>query len=367
MGPATDRPWAKPICHEQSGGGVHRNLSRQLTETRLRLADNAAAARLSGKRDEHLRTVERELGVTIIPRGTELVVCGEAQAVDQAVRVLEDLRGLSERKPFISRQEVQYALRLAREGGDVRLEDIQDYIIYPGGPGRDVRPRSLGQRLYVEAIRRHSLVFGIGPAGTGKTFLAVAMGVAALKTREVRRLVLTRPAVEAGEKLGFLPGDLREKVDPYLRPLYDALHDILGVEQFQRHVERGLIEVVPLAYMRGRTLEEAFIILDEAQNTTPQQMKMFLTRMGIGSRVVVTGDLTQIDLPPGQRSGLAEAREVLASVEGIAFVTFTEADVMRHELVQKVINAYAEYERGRASAAGSSSPGVEAGDEDVGR
>src|SRR5690606_3634784 len=213
----TDRPWTKTIHHEQSGGGVHRNLSRQLTETRLRLADNAAAARLSGKRDEHLRTVERELGVTIIPRGTELVVCGEAQAVDQAVRVLEDLRGLSERKPFISRQEVQYALRLAREGGDARLEDIQDYSIYPGGPGREVRPRSRWRRLYVVPILGRRLVFGSGPAGTGKTFRAVAMGVAALKTREVRRVVLTPSAVGAGEKPGYFPGDVGEYVEPYQR------------------------------------------------------------------------------------------------------------------------------------------------------
>lgn len=348
--------------------GVLRDiLGGQIVEEKVSLADNRAAARLCGERDENLRLIEKELGVAIIPRGTELVVSGEAGAVDQAVKTLVDLRALSERKPFISRQEVQYAMRLARDGGAVRLEDIQSDVIYPGGPGRTIRPRTVGQRLYVEAIRRHSLVFGIGPAGTGKTFLAVAMGAAALKAREVRRLVLTRPAVEAGEKLGFLPGDLREKIDPYLRPLYDALNDILGIDQFQRYMERGVIEVVPLAYMRGRTLEEAFIILDEAQNTTPQQMKMFLTRMGLGSRVVVTGDLTQIDLPPGQRSGLEEARDVLKHVDGIAFVTFSDADVMRHELVQKVVEAYAVYERTAASARRRFQAGAnQSGDEDFG-
>lgn len=331
---------------------------QQLVETKFVVADNAAAARLCGERDENLKVIEKELGVTILPRGNELALYGDSGAVQQAVRVLEDLRGLSERKPFISRQEVQYALRLAREGDVVRLDDIQrDIIVYAAGTGRAISPRTLGQRLYVEAIRNHSLVFGIGPAGTGKTFLAVAMGVAALKAREVRRLVLTRPAVEAGEKLGFLPGDLREKVDPYLRPLYDALQDILGIELFQRHLERGVIEVVPLAYMRGRTLEDAFIILDEAQNTTAQQMKMFLTRMGLGSRVVVTGDLTQVDLPAGQRSGLEEAHHVLADVEGVAFSYLSERDVMRHELVQKILQAYAAYEEAGRPGAHPGKPG----------
>lgn len=304
------------------------------------VGDNAAAARLCGERDGHLKVIERELGVTILPRGNELAVVGDRVAVSKALRTLEDLRSLSERKPYISRQEVNYALRLAQAEVDAHLWEIESDILHVTANGRAVSPRTLGQRRYVEAIRRYSLVFGIGPAGTGKTFLAVAMGVAALKAREVRRLVLTRPAVEAGEKLGFLPGDLHEKIDPYLRPLYDGLREILGSELFERHMERGIIEVVPLAYMRGRTLEDAFIILDEAQNTTPEQMKMFLTRMGVGSKVVVTGDLTQIDLPPGQRSGLEEAREVLEGVEGIAFVEFSDADVVRHELVQKVIKAY---------------------------
>lgn len=323
-------------------------MSGRTSATRFVVADNAAAARLCGEQDGHLKVIEKELGVTILPRGNELALYGDSDAVRQAIRALEDLRGLSERKSFISRQEVQYALQLAREGSSARLEDIQrEVIIHAAGSGRVITPRTLGQRLYVEAIRTHSLVFGIGPAGTGKTFLAVAMGVSALKAREVRRLVLTRPAVEAGEKLGFLPGDLREKIDPYLRPLYDALQDILGLELFNRYLERGVIEVVPLAYMRGRTLEDAFIILDEAQNTTSQQMKMFLTRMGIGSKVVVTGDVTQIDLPPGQRSGLEEAQEVLKDVEGVAFRYFGERDVVRHELVQKVINAYALHEEAR--------------------
>lgn len=339
----------------------------QLTEARLALRDNTAAARVFGERDEHLHMIEEELGVTILARGNEVAVSGEVDAVQHAVAALKDLDNVSRHKPFISRQEVQYALRLAREGGRTRLEDIQKNIIHAAGAGRPVVPRTLGQSLYIDAIRSHDIAFGIGPAGTGKTFLAVAMGVAALKAREARRLVLTRPAVEAGEKLGFLPGDLREKIDPYLRPLYDALHDILGPEQHERYLERGVIEVVPLAYMRGRTLEDAFIILDEAQNTTPQQMKMFLTRMGIGSKVVVTGDKTQIDLPPGQESGLLQVEKVLRDVRDIAFVYFTEEDVVRHELVQKVIRAYERYEEGRrrvSSAEGSDSG--PSGDEEFG-
>src|SRR5690606_27992593 len=264
--------------------------------------DNSAALGVFGERDEHLRTIERALGVTIVPRGNALAISGEPAAVDQALRVLRDLAELCRTRPYLTAQEVRYALRLAAGGAGATLADIQRDVVVVTARGRPVTPRTLGQKLYVDAMRRHSLVFAIGPAGTGKTYLAVAVAVAALRARSVARLVLTRPAVEAGERLGFLPGDLQDKVDPYLRPLYDALYDIVGAEAFQRQVERGVIEVAPLAYMRGRTLEDAFVILDEAQNTTPEQMKMFLTRMGLRSRMVVMGDLTQIDLPPGQMS-----------------------------------------------------------------
>jgi len=324
-------------------------LNKAVAEARFIVDDNAAALGVSGERDEHLRTIERELRVSIVPRGNTLVINGEPSAVDTALRVLHDLAEVSRQRPYLTAQEVRYALRLAAHGNGARLADIQRDAVVFTARGRPVTPRTVGQQRYVEAMRRHSLVFAIGPAGTGKTYLAVAVAIAALKERSVHRIVLTRPAVEAGERLGFLPGDLQEKVDPYLRPLYDALYDIVGADTYQRHVERGVIEVAPLAYMRGRTLEDAFVILDEAQNTTPEQMKMFLTRMGLRSRMVVTGDLTQIDLPPGQVSGLAHARTVLADT-GIPFIELSDADVVRHELVQAIIRAYERDEQRRAQA-----------------
>ena len=253
-------------------------------------------------------------------------------------------------------------MRLAANGHGTRLADLQQDVVVVTARGRPVTPRTLGQQRYVDALRRHSLVFAVGPAGTGKTYLAVAVAVAALRERSVTRLILTRPAVEAGERLGFLPGDLQHKVDPYLRPLYDALYDIVGAETFQRHVERGVIEVAPLAYMRGRTLEDAFVILDEAQNTTPEQMKMFLTRMGLRSRMAITGDLTHVDLPGGQVSGLAHARAVLADT-GIPFVELSDADVVRHELVQRIIRAYERAEQ-RGSQVQARGQAREPGDED---
>lgn len=320
-----------------------------MAEAKFIVDDNAAALGVSGERDEHLRTIERELRVSIVPRGNTLVINGEPSAVDTALRVLHDLAEVSRQRPYLTAQEVRYALRLAAHGNGARLADIQRDAVVFTARGRPVTPRTVGQQRYVDAMRRHSLVFAIGPAGTGKTYLAVAVAIAALKERSVHRIVLTRPAVEAGERLGFLPGDLQEKVDPYLRPLYDALYDIVGADTYQRHVERGVIEVAPLAYMRGRTLEDAFVILDEAQNTTPEQMKMFLTRMGLRSRMVVTGDLTQIDLPPGQVSGLAHARTVLADT-GIPFIELSDADVVRHELVQAIIRAYERDEQRRAQA-----------------
>ncbi|MFS8543478.1 MAG: PhoH family protein [Limnochordales bacterium] len=342
-------------------------MSKPLMEATFAVEDNSAALGVFGERDEHLRTIERALGVTIVPRGNALAISGEPAAVDQALRVLRDLAELCRTRPYLTAQEVRYALRLAAGGAGATLADIQRDVVVVTARGRPVTPRTLGQKLYVDAMRRHSLVFAIGPAGTGKTYLAVAVAVAALRARSVARLVLTRPAVEAGERLGFLPGDLQDKVDPYLRPLYDALYDIVGAEAFQRQVERGVIEVAPLAYMRGRTLEDAFVILDEAQNTTPEQMKMFLTRMGLRSRMVVTGDLTQIDLPPGQMSGLAHARAVLADT-GIPFVDLSDADVVRHELVQKIVRAYERAEqRGlRARPAGRApEPGDEEYDQET--
>ncbi|OUM93925.1 MAG: phosphate starvation-inducible protein PhoH [Firmicutes bacterium ZCTH02-B6] len=324
-------------------------MNKAVAEAKFIVDDNAAALGVSGERDEHLRTIERELRVSIVPRGNTLVINGEPSAVDTALRVLHDLAEVSRQRPYLTAQEVRYALRLAAHGNGARLADIQRDAVVFTARGRPVTPRTVGQQRYVDAMRRHSLVFAIGPAGTGKTYLAVAVAIAALKERSVHRIVLTRPAVEAGERLGFLPGDLQEKVDPYLRPLYDALYDIVGADTYQRHVERGVIEVAPLAYMRGRTLEDAFVILDEAQNTTPEQMKMFLTRMGLRSRMVVTGDLTQIDLPPGQVSGLAHARTVLADT-GIPFIELSDADVVRHELVQAIIRAYERDEQRRAQA-----------------
>lgn len=307
------------------------------------LDSNASAIGLFGRRDEHLRMIEEALDVKIVARGTDLTVTGSESAVNLALDVMNDLAKVARKKPFLTPQEVRTALEMRRQGAPVGIDEIERDVVQVTARGKKISPRTPGQKRYVDAIRKNGIVFGIGPAGTGKTYLAMAMATAALKNREVSRLILTRPAVEAGESLGFLPGDLQDKVDPYLRPLYDALYDILGVDTFQRYMERGVIEVAPLAYMRGRTLDDAFIILDEAQNTTPEQMKMFLTRMGFGSKMVVTGDDTQIDLPEGKCSGLKEVQEVLRGVEGIAFVYLSDQDVVRHELVQRIIKAYERY------------------------
>ncbi len=314
-----------------------------MTKAQFAVESNTSAVGLFGRRDEHLRMIEQALDVKIVARGTELSISGVPQAVQTSLQVLDDLVKVARTKPFLTPQEVRTALEMHQQGSTMSMEEIERDVVQISARGKRISPRTPGQKVYVDAIRRNGIVFGIGPAGTGKTYLAMAMATAALKNREVDRLILTRPAVEAGESLGFLPGDLQDKVDPYLRPLYDALYDILGVEVFQRYMERGVIEVAPLAYMRGRTLDNAFIILDEAQNTTPEQMKMFLTRMGFGSKVVVTGDDTQIDLPEGKSSGLKEVREILQNVEGIAFVTLNDRDVVRHELVQRIIKAYERY------------------------
>jgi len=322
---------------------------------RLSVSDNHRAMQLFGRREEHLRVMESGLGVSMRARGNELWVSGPEAAVDRAMIVLRQLLALLEQGQEVSAHDVRYAVAVAASGQEDKLSELWQQAVCTTVRGRTIRAKTLGQQHYVEAMRRDALVFCIGPAGTGKTYLAMAMAITAFKNREVERIILTRPAVEAGEKLGFLPGDLQDKVDPYLRPLYDALYEIMGVEAYERHLQRGAIEVAPLAYMRGRTLDDAFVILDEAQNTTSEQMKMFLTRLGFGSRAVVTGDVTQIDLPPEQRSGLQEARRVLEGVEGIAIVPLDQSDVVRHPLVQSIVKAYERYEAAKA-AAGSSAP-----------
>lgn len=299
------------------------------------------AVSLFGSFDENVRLIENEYSVSVINRGSELKVCGEPDKVSCAVRALEGLMMLINKGEALTEQNVRYCISLVNEGNDDKLAVIsQGDSVCITSKGKPVKPKTLGQKKYIEAIKKNTLVFGVGPAGTGKTYLAVAMAVNAFRAKEVNRIILTRPAVEAGEKLGFLPGDLQQKVDPYLRPLYDALFDMLGAENFQKYHEKGNIEVAPLAYMRGRTLDDSFIILDEAQNTTTEQMKMFLTRLGFNSQVVVTGDITQIDLPDGKRSGLKEAIRILKNIPDIETVFFTEKDVVRHRLVQDIIKAY---------------------------
>ena len=298
-----------------------------------------------GQFDAWLKKIERTLNVTVIARDSELRVIGSEPAADGAKRVLEDLAALAGQGSVITEQNVNYALSLAMEKTDGSIAQIDREIICHTAAGKPVSPKTFGQKNYVEAIRSHMITFGIGPAGTGKTYLAMAAAITAFKNEEVSRIIMTRPAIEAGEKLGFLPGDLQSKIDPYLRPLYDALYQIMGPDSYQKNAEKGLIEVAPLAYMRGRTLDNAFIILDEAQNTTPAQMKMFLTRVGFGSKVIVTGDLTQKDLPFESRSGLEVAVEVLSKIDEIAFCRLTSKDVVRHPLVQKIVQAYETYEK----------------------
>lgn len=298
------------------------------------------AVSLFGSFDENIKLVENEFGVSVISRGSDLKVVGEAENVSLAVRALNSLLVLINKGETLSDQNVRYVLSLVKDGNEGKLSTMATDSICITAKGKPIKPKTLGQKKYCEAINNNTITFGIGPAGTGKTYLAVAMAVTAFRAKEVNKIILTRPAVEAGEKLGFLPGDLQSKVDPYLRPLYDALFDMLGAENFQRYQERGAIEVAPLAYMRGRTLDDSFIILDEAQNTTPEQMKMFLTRLGFGSKMVVTGDITQIDLPTGKKSGLKKVIRILRNIDDIEICKFTEKDVVRHRLVQEIIKAY---------------------------
>ena len=297
-------------------------------------------ASVFGALDENIKRIEQALEVRIVNRGTELKVTGEAEAADKAARTLEGLLALAAKGEIIDEQKVRYLISLVQSGNDDQVGKMAEDMVCITAKGKPIKAKTLGQQKYMKAIAKNTVTIGVGPAGTGKTYLAVAAAVAAFRERTVNRIILTRPAVEAGERLGFLPGDLQDKVDPYLRPLYDALFDMLGPETYQKYVERGSIEVAPLAYMRGRTLDDSFIILDEAQNTTREQMKMFLTRLGFGSKIVITGDVTQIDLPEDKVSGLKDAIRVLEGVDDIAVCRLTAADVVRHALVQEIISAY---------------------------
>ncbi len=300
-----------------------------------------------GSFDENIGILEKELGITVLNRNTELKVVGEEAKADRAVRVIESLLVLSSKGEGINEQNIRYAIGLVEENKESQIAELSRDIICITTKGKPIKPKTIGQRDYINAIQSHTVTLGVGPAGTGKTYLAVAAAVNAFREKKVNRIILTRPAIEAGEHLGFLPGDLQSKVDPYLRPLYDGLYDMIGPESFQRYMERGTIEVAPLAYMRGRTLDDSFIILDEAQNTTPEQMKMFLTRLGFNSKAVITGDITQIDLPDGKTSGLRDAMRVLRDVEDVAQCILTSTDVVRHVLVQRIINAYEKRDRER--------------------
>lgn len=298
-----------------------------------------------GSFDENIRRIEEAFNVTIVNRGTDLKITGDEEAADKAARTLEGLLSLASKGETIDEQRVRYIMTLVREDNDAHVAQMTKDVVCITAKGKPIKAKTVGQQLYMRAIQKNTITLGVGPAGTGKTYLAVAAAVAAFRERSVNRIILTRPAVEAGERLGFLPGDLQNKVDPYLRPLYDALYDMLGPETFQKYQERGSIEVAPLAYMRGRTLDDSFIILDEAQNTTREQMKMFLTRLGFGSKIVITGDVTQIDLPADKTSGLKDAVRVLEGVKDIAICRLTSADVVRHALVQEIINAYEKADR----------------------
>jgi len=305
-----------------------------------------------GSFDENIRLLEKELGVHVVGRDDQLKISGEAEAVMHGTKVIENLIGLSGRGEAITEQTVRYLIQLVKSGNEDKIQTLAADVICVTAKGKPIKAKTVGQKKYTQAIKENTITLGVGPAGTGKTYLAVAAAVAAFRAKEVNRIILTRPAVEAGEHLGFLPGDLQSKVDPYLRPLYDALFEMLGAESYTKYVERGNIEVAPLAYMRGRTLDDSFIILDEAQNTSREQMKMFLTRLGFGSKIVITGDITQIDLPGDKVSGLKEAMRVLQDVEGIKICRLNDSDVVRHVIVQRIIKAYEEDEKNRSKNQG---------------
>ena len=312
-------------------------------EAHLRL-NNQEAAALYGLQDENLRFLESHLSAKIVARGGEISFYGNPEEVELAHAVFSSILDMIRTGRQVAIPDINYCLRVVQEGTDSNLAETLNETLQTTARGKQIKAKTIGQYKYVKAIKAHDIIFGVGPAGTGKTYLAVVMAVSALKNKEVNRIILTRPAVEAGEKLGFLPGDLQEKVNPYLRPLYDGLYDVLGIDTAQRYVDKSIIEIAPLAYMRGRTLDDSFIILDEAQNTTPEQMKMFLTRIGFGSKAVVTGDVTQVDLPKVSNSGLVVVQKILKGIKGISFQYLTQADVVRHPVVQRIINAYEEYD-----------------------
>jgi phosphate starvation-inducible PhoH-like protein len=314
-----------------------------IVQKSFEISDDKFERELFGNFDENIKIIESNLNIDVLLREGHIVLIGQSKNIDRALEFLNELYKNFKSGKTLDKQSIVYAIELLKEGKEEKMQELEDTIVVTR-KGREVKPKTLGQKQYINLIKSNDITLGVGPAGTGKTYLAVAMAVRAFKKDEISRIILTRPAVEAGESLGFLPGDMKDKVDPYLRPLYDALFDMLGDEKCAKYLERGIIEVAPLAFMRGRTLDNAFIILDEAQNTTPEQMKMFLTRLGFGSKAVVTGDLTQIDLPVKKKSGLVQAMDVLKDVEGIGINKFTEKDVVRHELVQRIIKAYEKFD-----------------------
>lgn len=315
-----------------------------MEQVKIQIA-NEQISNIFGQFDKNVKKIERSFAVNIINRGEDIVLSGSKYSINKAQKVLNSLISIANRGEEITEQALNYLIAQVEDDNFDKIEQMQDDFICVNIAGRPVKPKTIGQKKYIDTIRKNTIVFGIGPAGTGKTYLAMAMAITAFKNNEVSRIILTRPAIEAGEHLGFLPGDLQQKVDPYLRPLYDALYDIMGVENFQKNMEKGAIEVAPLAYMRGRTLDNAFIILDEAQNTTPEQMKMFLTRIGFGSKAIITGDLTQVDLPIGKKSGIIDAIKILDGIEDIGICKLDNKDVVRHPLVQKIIGAYEKLEK----------------------
>ncbi len=321
-------------------------------EQRISLERMEQAVNIFGSFDENIRLLEKEFNVAVTNRDGELRINGEAEDVMHAAKAMQAMLTLSSRGEALGEQNVRYIVDMVRAGREEQISQLAGDVLCISAKGRPVKPKTLGQKEYIQSVLKNTVTIGVGPAGTGKTYLAVAAAVQAFREKQVNRIILTRPAVEAGERLGFLPGDLQSKVDPYLRPLYDALFDMLGAETYQKYLERGSIEVAPLAYMRGRTLDDSFIILDEAQNTSREQMKMFLTRLGFGSKIVITGDVTQIDLPDGKPSGLREAMRVLKNVEGIGICELTNADVVRHVMVQRIVKAYEEYETAKNGGKG---------------
>ena len=321
-------------------------------EQRISIERMEQAVNIFGSFDENIRLLEKEFNVTVTNRDGELRISGEAEDVMHAAKAVQAMLTLSSRGEALGEQNVRYIIDMVRTGKEEQISELAGDVLCISAKGRPVKPKTLGQKEYIASVLKNTVTIGVGPAGTGKTYLAVAAAVQAFREKQVNRIILTRPAVEAGERLGFLPGDLQSKVDPYLRPLYDALFDMLGAETYQKYLERGNIEVAPLAYMRGRTLDDSFIILDEAQNTSREQMKMFLTRLGFGSKIVLTGDVTQIDLPDGKASGLKEAMRVLRNVEGIGICELTNADVVRHVMVQRIVKAYEDYEMAKNNGKG---------------